>query len=282
MAWITSDSGAPHFAELDMYQVVSASGTGIYRLTFRLKVSPNSKQPDGIANVIWLSADLYCPSSRTGKIVARSHCADPFDIRPDSNWTTVDIHFDLTPLQIDALEHIRAGGGLNCELVFHGAVFQNQRFVQLRRESFNYHCEQSAWIKLLDSMQYRKTMLIEVPLLSGATDPRWEEAVSQLAAADNQFRLGHYRETVAGCRKVIEVLELVGGTDNGGKESRQRTKSQRIVEMRNTFKALTHLASHHGDDISITTSWGMVDAQAALTLTSTFYRLSVEAANNQD
>ena len=120
--------------------------------------------------------------------------------------------------------------------------------------TIDHRVNQSAWIEILEQLDYQRTMLIEVPILNdGITDPRFSEARKHLQTAQTHLLGGHYRDAIGACRDVMEALttvlndekdQLPEGISAWFDSTRLMGKKERVHLVRRAFKILTHPARH--------------------------------------
>jgi hypothetical protein len=142
------------------------------------------------------------------------------------------------------------------------------------------------WRELLDQVGHGVgiTLFIPSPLtddgspLSIADDDgrtSYGQATNRLRQARDHLRGGDYEESVASCRRVLEVLSRLTSlpTDKevSAVRARDRTQEQRWAAM---YYAAFGLASgaHHDDESTVEFTWTRVDADAALAATAGLLR----------
>lgn len=172
----------------------------------------------------------------------------------------LDFQFVLTPNQLEAIEARRNGGDFRLKIWLTGEVTQGDDTATIT-ESGEYHVRQQDWVEALERMEYRRSLLYEVPLPdpeSGA-----ESAAGIIRRAQNLLLRGHYNECVAECRKLVEAYPLSEEAKaqlirarkkfkDGGTEKESMDIPERLALMRDAIKHATHLAHHNqlGDGYS--------------------------------
>lgn len=135
----------------------------------------------------------------------------------------------------------------------------------------------SEWIKHLKSLGWDETQLIEVP--GGLQSQAYPQAGRRFDEAIDHFRRGDWEETLAACRKAIEVLAAVKTPDGAAKPDMKRLrayfevgkKGDVLDKMLTEFGNFLHLGRHEqpmDKPVKITRA----DALASLTITSAFLR----------
>ncbi len=275
------------FADLDIGSINGSQGLGFYRLQFQVKVATRDKPEEQKITVTNLAGDLSV-SGKNGTqhylgYVWRQGVNSPLTTYPQVGTHYITFEIELDAPRIDALERIRLGGDLNFYLNLHGVVNTTQWGAQPSNQiKLCYPANQSTWIKILEQIGFRNTLLLEVQLLPEMSNPVYANAIKHLQNAQTQMLQGHYRTAVGECRDVLESLSAVledekeqtpemlkswfSDTQNMGKE-------QRIRLMRRAFKVLTN-ASKHADSNAASIEWGATDARTAINMAASLFQLS--------
>lgn len=214
------------------------------------------------------------------------------------NKITTNIHIPLSDNILRALEVARAGGDIEFEFEselilspisqsppWPGFPASEQRFLMypqserlLLKRGSSYRIPQSDWVKLLSQMQYSEIELFEIPAKSFISDPDLKRAFETLRKAQDQFRLGHWKETLHNCRLAFEAAASeIGKTEDkkqnflkladlaGGGE-----KSKRLDDLIHALSEYAQLGRHEDfPGISITRE----DALAVLRFTLSIFEL---------
>ena len=122
------------------------------------------------------------------------------------------------------------------------------------KADIHYQIPQSDWIKLLDQMNYARTLLFEIPWPKGAEEG-FADAVSHFESARAAFLSGSYKEAVIGMRDSLESIRasierfkhpnLKRLLDQGPVKDMQL--QERFFLVWHSVWHLTHLAAHSGD-----------------------------------
>ena len=115
---------------------------------------------------------------------------------------------------------------------------------------------QSDWTTLETQMQFRRTLLVEVPVMEESKYPELAKAAGHLAHAAEQMARGYYPNAVAECRKVLELVKakLPKAKDVLALDEKTRTKEQRFVLVNKMLFKLANLAPH-ADELASQTQW---------------------------
>jgi hypothetical protein len=203
----------------------------------------------------------------------------------DSHIKTFDI--GLSPAQIAALEDLRNGGDLSLRLDVQ-ALADDGKQALLTVANLQRTVPQSEWVKELDRSGYTKLQLFEIPVYDSGLLERETALKPHFDAALNHLNRGHYGDTVAACRKVLEALDLSvqdkpvrsAAQKAFGAAQTEMSASQRGAYVRSALWHYTQLA-HHADVPDEHAQFNRADAQWALTTTAATVRhvLATRSAN---
>ncbi|MBU0622651.1 MAG: hypothetical protein KJ795_12500 [Gammaproteobacteria bacterium] len=277
------------FADLDAGSIIGIQGLGFYRLQFQLKVATRNTPEEQKITVMNLAGELSV-AGLDGKQHYLGHVwRQGFNI-PLSTSTHVGTHhvtfeIELDTARLEGIERIRLGGDLKFYLNVHGVINSVQWGAQQSNQVILcYPANQSAWIKILEQIDFRKTLLLELQLLPEGNNPVYANAVKHLQNAQTQMLQGHYRNAVSECRDVLESLSTILGDEKEQTpetlkswflDAQNMSKEQRIRLMRRAFKVLTN-ASKHADVNAASIEWGATDARTAINMTASLFQLSTE------
>lgn len=174
-----------------------------------------------------------------------------------SGQQTLGFRLALMPQQLEAIAARRNGGEFRLRLWLTGEVTQGDGTATIT-ESGEHHVRQQDWVEALERMEYRRSLLYEVPL----PDPEsgTESAAGIIRRAQNLLLRSHYNECVAECRKLVEAYPLseedkaqLGRArkkfKGGGVEKESMDIPERLALLRDAIKHATHPAHHnHGRD----------------------------------
>jgi hypothetical protein len=191
-----------------------------------------------------------------------------------SNRTSVPLTCDLDRARIEAIENVRNGGSLQLDLSFQGRFNEGSAF----SAGEPYPIHQGVWVDVLAEMEYRRTLLIEVPAPDPQTQPELAEAVGLLSQAQRHLSLGHDRDAVGSLRDVLEQIKLAFNDDDSidpqlqrvlFENSRSMSKADRLRVLRRALMLVTHPARHR-DQLSVAIEWSRIDATQMITMTAAF------------
>ena len=163
--------------------------------------------------------------------------------------------FILSSSQIEAIEKIREAGDLKIDIWLAGVTksnFQENSDPFHDRASFNIPKQE--WLEALSSAGYKNTLLFELSL---PHDIELSDAIKKLINKSQSHILnGHYDESVALCRQVIEHIEATYEdkkeadkvVDKFARGRKSMTINERMLFARQALKHITHLANHPNNE----------------------------------
>lgn len=124
------------------------------------------------------------------------------------------------------------------------------------KADIRHQVPQSDWIKLLDQMNYARTLLYEIPWPK-SDDDKLNEAISHFESARHSFLSGSYKDAVGKLRESLDSACLAIGCEknaNWGKVVKRQSREALTIQERFllTWNSVRHLTqrAHHGDDYS--------------------------------
>jgi len=279
------------FAKLELKSIHGSPGLGFYRLIARIDYTTHSKEPAEEVTVSNIGGTLWvCGEDTQDRFLGYLRREGP-----ESSLITYDhtrtgqlqFEIELDARRIEAIEEIRQGGDLKFTLNLYGIAHSASDELQHNvNATLKYQANQSTWIEVLDQMGYRKTMLLEIPMLEEKVNPLFKEAVEHLKIAQTHLLKGHFRDAVGSCRDVLESLskalnderQLPETVKSWTTNTRSMGKEERLRLIREAVKVLTHPA-RHADEVSALIDWGPEDARAVITMAALLLKLTTQGRN---
>ncbi|AKS22877.1 MAG: hypothetical protein C75L2_00020024 [Leptospirillum sp. Group II 'C75'] len=272
-------------ADLSVKSITGRPGIGFYRLLFEVSITqhriiPNKKTWNSFREI---EGQVRVSSTGTahndlGRILPESSLvmvAQESSPELTSPYTYSHLFYiDLNPLQIDRIEDLRNGGGLEFVLqlsgIADGAFGPQSRIVQ----GVDFRANQNTWIKVLKEMKYQEFLLFEIPIPPENASDELKQAVQHLNRAKDHLLKGLYNEAVGECRLVLESVTkglkeesdfktAINAYCNGRKEM---TKNQRFLFLREAARHVCHPPHHSGESREV--SYDRADATCVLVVTS--------------
>ena len=275
------------FADLELKSIHGSPGLGFYRLIIRVDYTMHSKPPEQKVTVTNIGGTMEVrgkdTSARFLGYLQREAPESPLVTYEQTNKRNFQVEIELDAKRIAAIEDIRLGGDLNFTLNIYGvARSASDGRSRTVTASLQYRANQSTWIEVLDQMKYRRTMLLEIPILDEKVSPRFPEAAEHLRTARTHLLSGHFRDSVGACRDVMESLSKALSDDkyqpdeeikSWFKDMRSMGKEERLRLVRRAVTVLTHPA-RHADEVSASIEWSPMDARAVIVMAATLLQLA--------
>jgi len=185
---------------------------------------------------------------------------------------------DLTRAAIEAIENMRMGRDLTFTIAFQGIAMGPSGLRQVNSQQ-DHVVNKGTWVEVLTQLDYKKLMLIEVPIPDPVQSPKLSKALVHLAEAQSAIIDGRYRDAVGRCRDVLESLS-VALEDQDEKDpdvqalfenTRAMDKERRYRVVRRAMKVLSNPA-HHADATADQSGWDRLDALSVVTIAAALLR----------
>jgi hypothetical protein len=169
------------------------------------------------------------------------------------------------------LESIRCGQGAVVAVKLTARVSDGS-YTQVVRDDVCCRISQSDWLTALEQCGYGRSLLFEVPIPVNDGSPN-RTFVEVLDSARKHLLSGHYGETVAACRMVLESLTkeltedsaLQAAKDLQKNNAKSMTVEQRELMLRQAAIHYAHLA-HHVEGTSPSNLYDRSSAQMILSM----------------
>ena len=264
------DIDGKQFGTLDVRSIVGKQAAGFYRLLFQLRF--NVYPSDRVAALMDLEAgltvrgpqgsDIYVGRGKAGRAA--------FPIRSSKNlWEgSVTIEFEFDRRRLEAIEVLRAGGGLVFTMSIEGMGYSadGPRTSKCLTENVNHVLNRGTWVEVLQQVGYSDIDLIELPSLGeGSLTHASREHLQNVQRFISE---GYYREAVGACRDAIEAMsQTMLSVDKSFEKERNEknpddwSKGARLLGIRKALLKLCH-PSRHADERAAHIDWTRDDAVA--------------------
>lgn len=277
------------FAKLNLKTLRGEPGLGFYRLIAQVEVTTHGKPAGEEVSVINIRGEMQV----RGKDQRDRYLGNLRRLGTDSSIMTYQhigdnnfqLEIEMDARRVEAIEEIRLGEDLLFTLTLYGLAYsEREKRSQPVNVTLQYRANQSAWIEILQQMGYRRTMLLEIPLLGDEVSPRFPEAAEHLKTAQTRLLCGHFRDAVGACRDVMESLSVVLSDENTQppeiikswfENTRSMGKEERLRIVRRALKLLTHPA-RHADEVSASIEWRPMDARTVISLTAALLQITTK------
>lgn len=265
--WITNPD-TTRFAEGSVEGLNGMAGLGFFRLLINLKLHVDgASSPSRLSQ---LTGELMVGNRQAVRLHASSQNL-PLAQYPEAVTVSVVLEGDLDRARLEAIEEVRGGGHLPVMLLVHTELIDAAGQTRRSQLQEQWQVNQGVWVGVLEQMQYRRTMLLEIPVPDAQTHPELAQAAGLLGRAQQALMRGDYRDAVGLCREVVEEMSKALGDTAAAPlpelfaGQRQMSKADRLRVLRQALKLFTHPA-HHRDSVSVGMEWSRVDAASTVTI----------------
>lgn len=203
-----------------------------------------------------------------GKIITRVQANDPVNIHGNKNggyYTAHGFHAYLTRANLEEIERVRDGRDIAFDIQLSGSVLGGERMAEKVSATIPCRIEQTQWLKLLSKWNFGDRVFLEIPLVDAQSE--LHSAFEFYKKAQVLFFSGHWEQTVAECRKVLDVIHHAFGKDASLQgllqKKRENCLQDRLLVCLLSIKQICDPASH-GDENSVSIRWSRSDAELVL------------------
>ncbi len=236
-------------AELRDIQISGLPGIGCYTLVLNLHFTATHPKAEVLIRNISIRLDW---GDNYQRMIASATPDNSPPVRITQYSTDIQICFrlPLSPSQVEAIESRRNGGDLKLSIWFVAESAQDGASRSITG-SHEFAVRQQVWIEALERMEYRRTLLFELPV------PCEDSPIGELVRKAQLFLYkGEYEQTIGLCRQAIEKVESVLNDKAAATQAVERYRqdrknmdaTQRMLFLREALKNATHLAVHHSED----------------------------------
>jgi hypothetical protein len=274
-------------ADVHVQSLHGRPGLGFCQLAVQLSVTLRGRQDADKLRITDLAGDLMVQErNHIGPLIGRMQASGdlPLETQTYQQDRVPALAMALSRERVAAIEALRVGRDLGLRLVVTGQVEQVSTGEAERvRLELNHTASQSDWVKVLDGMGYRKTLLLEIPMPADDAPEELKQAVEHLRHAQDLMIRGEYRDAVGACRDVLQQMDTVLGDESDIptpvrdwlNHTHEMDKAARVRLVRRALKSLTQPA-RHADLASTRVEWGPVDARAIVTIAAALMQLAAE------
>ncbi|MEW2548352.1 hypothetical protein AB0910_21725 [Streptomyces sp. NPDC047002] len=255
-AWVSIGS-VNNAARLSVTRVDGASGVGVRQLRFHIEAICCDEE--AARRALWfggtLSADsLGTSSGYIGRLFVEQSPISLFSVGSTQTFTLV---VDLNQQQLEVIEEHRTAG-LHFRFYMDGTTMLEGELERIGVGSFEHEVSQSDWIKVLEQMQYRRTLLLELETPDIARTPELAQALTFYRAAEKHYLQREWRNTTESLRQCCNALvgrpadeeDTEADAKAAASDLRKATKiaavgyRQRAEQVRRALKFMCDLGAH--------------------------------------
>ncbi|MGW7127327.1 hypothetical protein ACWGIA_03090 [Streptomyces bobili] len=255
-AWINIGT-ANNAARLDLKKVQGSSGLGLMQLRFQVEAS--CRDETAAQKPLWFEGRLYAEGLGSTSGYVRSLVVEdsPVTLHSLAATTTFVLVVDVDHRQLQVIEEHRTGG-MKFRLQLTGTTMNDGNLERIGVGSIECELTQSDWAAILEQMQYRRLLLIELDAPDANRSDEFKVALDFYRDAEKQYLKQEWRLTVEALRQSLAAL--VGKTADEEDEAadvdaafktlrREASKSKvgyppRAEQVRRALKFMCDLGAH--------------------------------------
>jgi len=274
------------FADVELGTPLGQSGLGCFRLLLPIRWTFHSYQESSAWSLSGIGGrvEVSFPNAPRRYLGLLSSSDGRVSVRKinGSSLEHTQHFLELDRARIEAIEACRDGKDLVLNVsLWAKAVAEST--VERAATEIAHHIEQGSWVRILGEMEYRRSVLLEVPVPNAQASPALFKAVAALERAQLAHQRGEYRDSVAACRDVLEELatalqesDIADSRPPSLPDNRNSwTKEHRWENLRDALRILTH-AAKHADQYTSGIAWNRADATTAIAIVAAELRRCIE------
>ncbi|MFI1414539.1 hypothetical protein ACH4Y0_32125 [Streptomyces sp. NPDC020707] len=192
-------------ARLELKSVSGRSGLGVMQLRFQFEAS--CRKEASAQRPMWFEGKvsafgLGSSSGYLGRLVVESSPVTLYDL---ASTTTFDLVVDLDHRQLQIIEEHRTGA-LKFNLEVTGTAMRDGNLERIGVGSIEYEVNQSNWAAILEQMQYRRLLLVELDAPDVNRSAEFAAALDYYRDAEKQYVKHEWRLTVEALRQTLAAL----------------------------------------------------------------------------
>ncbi|MEU9359021.1 hypothetical protein AB0D35_13055 [Streptomyces sp. NPDC048301] len=192
-------------ARLELKSVSGRSGLGVMQLRFQFEAS--CRKEASAQRPMWFEGKvstfgLGSSSGYLGRLVVESSPVTLYDL---AATTTFDLVVDLDHRQLQIIEEHRTGA-LKLNLEVTGTAMRDGNLERIGVGSIEYEVNQSNWAAILEQMQYRRLLLVELDAPGVNRSAEFAAALDYYRDAEKQYVKHEWRLTVEALRQTLAAL----------------------------------------------------------------------------
>lgn len=254
--WVTM-GGTNNAARLELKSVHGTSGLGVMQLRFQFEAS--CRHDASAQRPMWLEGKVHAvglgtSSGYLGRLAVES---SPVTLHSLAATATFVLVADLDHRQVQIIEEHRTGG-VKFNLEVTGTAMTDGNLERIGVGTIEHEVNQSNWVAILEQMQYRRLLLIELDAPGSGRSTEFAAALDYYRDAEQQYIKQEWRLTVEALRQTLAALVGKKAEDEDGaadvaaaakalrKESREVNTGYppRAEQVRLALKFMCDLGAH--------------------------------------
>ncbi|WP_405970893.1 hypothetical protein OG496_12375 [Streptomyces sp. NBC_00988] len=192
-------------ARLELKSVDGTSGLGVMQLRFHFEAS--CRHEASAQKPMWLEGKLHAVGlGRSSGYLSRLTVeSSPVTLQKLAATTTFVLVADLDHRQLQIIEEHRTGA-ITFRLEVTGTAMTDGNLERIGVGSIEYEVNQSNWAAILEQMQYRRLLLIELDAPDTNRPVEFAVALDYYRDAEKQYIKQEWRLTVEALRQTLAAL----------------------------------------------------------------------------
>ncbi|MFI5888098.1 hypothetical protein [Streptomyces sp. NPDC051554] len=192
-------------AELNLEKVQGSNGLGVMQLRFHVKAS--CREEEAAQRALWFEGTLSAQRLGVGGGYIGRLVVDqpPVTLQKLGATATFNLVADIAPRQHQIIEEYRTGP-LSLRLQLTGTTMRDGRLERMSVGDFEHEVTQSDWVALLEQMQYRRLLLIELDVPDASRSAEYGTALDWYRSAEKHYLNQEWRLTVESLRQTLAAL----------------------------------------------------------------------------
>ncbi|WP_435212618.1 hypothetical protein [Streptomyces sp. bgisy034] len=262
-------------ARLELKEVHGSSGLGVMQLRFHFEASCRNEV--AAQRPMWFEGKVHAVGLGTssGYLSRLAVESSPVTLHSLAATTTFVLVADLDHRQLQIIEEHRTGG-MKFRLEVTGTAMRDGTLERIGVGSIEYEVNRSNWAAILEQMQYRRLLLIELDAPDAGRSAKFKEALDYYRAAEKHYLNQEWRLTVEALRQTLAALvgkkaddeDEASDVEAAAKALRKESNKTRVgyslraEQVRLALKFMCDLGAH--PEVAETTK---ADAYSALLMT---------------
>ncbi|WP_406133846.1 hypothetical protein [Streptomyces zaomyceticus] len=202
--WVAM-GGVNNAARLELKTVQGTSGVGVMQLRFQFEAS--CRHDASAQRPMWLEGKVHAvglgtSSGYLGRLAVES---SPVILHGLAATATFVLVVDLDHRQVQIIEEHRTGG-VKFNLEVTGTAMNDGNLERIGVGSVECEVNQSNWVAILEQMQYRRLLLIELDAPDFGRSTELTAALEYYRGAEQQYIKQEWRLTVEALRQTLAAL----------------------------------------------------------------------------
>lgn len=255
-AWVNI-GWANNAVRLDLKRVQGSSGLGVMQLRFHVEAS--CRDEVAAQKPLWFEGGLFAEGLGTSSGYVRRVAVEdsPVTLHSLAATTSFVLVADVDHRQLQAIEEHRTGG-MKFRLQLTGTTMNDGNLERIGVGSVECELTQSDWAAILDQMQYRRLLLIELDAPDTSRSAEFRLALDYYRDAEKQYLKQEWRLTVEALRQSLAALvgkkaddeDETADVETAAKDLRKESNKTRVgyrpraEQVRRALKFMADLGAH--------------------------------------